>query len=243
MPAAAASGVQRPMVTKKDTAKIPLESAKPRVEAAAPVALASAAPAPGGEPPAALRITKPGDTAQITSLPKPSDVAASAEKRKTSRISLDAVLGESAAGPEASGPKTIRLKRPGEAPTVKVGAAPKPEPAAGAAEPPPAAGQTQRKTVVVRRPQASAASRKLSVARPTGAAPSEAPGVALEPAEPPKSPHWFFGLTAIAATLVLCVVIWMFAAQAIGPNSSMLQYSNWPTGPDLAWPGKTAWSP
>lgn len=223
MPAAAVASVAQPQPTpKKDTSRIPLEAAKPRVEKAIPVA--------GMEAPSTVKISKPGDTVQITGLPKPDDVEA-AEKRKTSRISLDAVLNDSTREADTSGPKTIRLKRPGEAPTVKAGAA-------GGDESEKGASQTQRKTIVVKRQQSTAAGQKISVARAGGGkaaadgAPSDMPVMSV------PAPHGIFGFFAVAATLVLGVVVYMFAAQAIGPNSCMTQYSVWTEGPNLSWPGK-----
>lgn len=195
----------------------------PRVEKAIPVA--------GGEPQSTVKISKPGNTAQITGLPKPEDVAA-AEKRKTSRISLDAALSDSAPEAEAS-TKTIRLKRPGEAPTVRAGAP-------SVAESDGAASQTQRKTVIVKRQLSTAAGRKLSVARASdeevNAAFAANAAMVVE-----IRPHGFFGFAAVAATLVLCVLIYVFAAQALGPNSCMTQYSIWTDGPNLSWPNKIQW--
>ncbi|MCE9616650.1 MAG: hypothetical protein K8T26_20440 [Lentisphaerae bacterium] len=237
---AAASPIplSRPLSSKKDTSKIPLDAAKPRLDKVSPVATGEA---PAGESPSTVRMSRPGDTAQIGGVPNPSD-SSSAEKRKTSRISLDSVLSESAGG-ESSGPKTIRLKRPGEGPAARVGGA-SPEAGDGDDRSEGGAAPTQRKTVVVKRTQESASARKLSVARPSGdeAAPA-GDKLTAGPISPVNEPSGVFGAVAIAASLVLCVVIYLFASQAIGPNSSMLQYSSWTGGPNLAWPGKTAWNP
>ncbi len=216
--------------SKKETSRIPLDAAKPRVE--------KSFSSVGLEPPTTVRISKPGETAQITGLPKPDDVAA-AEKRKTSRISLEAVLNETPADSASGGTKTIRLKRPGEAPTAKVGGAKSAGEQGAGGE---TASPTQRKTVLVKRPQESASSRKLTVARTgeEGGASSASGGASDNLSMPVRGPHWIFGVLSIAAALVMCVVIYLFAAQAIGPNSSMTQYSSLPTGPNLAWPGKIA---
>ena len=88
-----------------------------------PMTAAGAAPTPGSSP-------IPGGHES------PSGAQVEAAKRKTSRISLEAALSGSG-GEDASRPKTIRLKRPGEAATVKVK-----RPAAAVARPPAVAATT-----------------------------------------------------------------------------------------------------
>lgn len=222
-------------VSKKETSRIPLTAAKPRPELEEDEEYTARTSAPS-----AVRVIKANEPAPLATIPTPSEVT-SAEKRKTSRISLDAVMGDSKSDTDAdSGMKTIRLKRPGEASTIKVSpAAPKADDAGA-----PGSAQTQRKTVVVKRTAESAGARKLSVARPAAtAASAESPlgggpmGQFLVAA---PEPHWSFGVVAIAATLVACVCIYLFCSQAVGPNSAKTLYSYWPGGPDLMWPGKVS---
>lgn len=184
-------------------------------------------------------------------------------KRMTTRISLEAVLMT----PEASeakpavpgvpgsdtGPKTIRLKRPSEAATVKV--SPKPKIAkveeAGsaeakaalnrtarleeAAEEPAAEGDTpsKRKTIRIKRPGegggGAGAPQAVSIARGEGG------GV---PMVMEDEPHVTFPLLGIAACLVVIVTIYMFAAQALGPDLSLTQLSYGVRETSLSWPGK-----
>ena len=83
---------------------------------------------------------------------------------------MEAVLSDTAnESEEGGGPKTIKLKRPSEVPTAKVSAPSAPAPsAAPEAEAVTATGgsPTQKKTVIVKRPPATAAGRKLTFARP-----------------------------------------------------------------------------
>jgi hypothetical protein len=214
--------------SKKETSRIPLDAARSRVDTPEP----GAAKPAGLTPVSTVRISKPGETAQIPHTPMPVETS-SAEKRKTSRISLEAVLGEAGAE-ERAGPPTIRLKRPGEpsGPTAKTVKG-----AAAAGKEDSSQTPTQRKTVVIRRGAGGAGPRRLSVAR--AAATGETAGEAeaeLFAAEP--QPHWIFGVLSIAAMLTIGVLIYVFCAEAIGPNSSQMQYSWWKEGPNLAWPGK-----
>lgn len=232
-PAPAAAPTVRPLVSKKETARIPLAAAKPRAEA--PAESAEAGEPAAASPLSAIKIAKPVDTVRVPAIPKPSDVV-SAEKRKTSRISLEAVLSDSPSEGD-EGLKTIRLKKPGEAATVTAAAA---KPAGDGED----SSATQRKTVVMKRGAESASSRKLTFARPAGAEgateAAAAGGAAAEPdfAGAAPAPHVTFGILAIVASLVMAVVIYMLCAQVLGPNSSMTQYSYSPGGPNLGWPGK-----
>jgi len=231
--APAAAPTVRPLVSKKETARIPLAAAKPRVEAPAESAADSETAADA--PLSAIKIAKPVDTVRVPIIPKPSDVV-SAEKRKTSRISLEAVLSDSPSDADGEGLKTIRLKKPGEASATTVTA----KPAVGGED----SSATQRKTVVVKRSAEPAGSRKLTFARPAGAEgaadAAAAAGAAAQPdfAGAAPAPHVTFGVLAIVASLVMVVVIYMLCAQVLGPNSSMTRYSYAPGGPNLGWPGK-----
>lgn len=223
---------------KKETSKVPLEAA-----------LAEPKPAVG-----TIKLSKP--TAESMN-----------EKRKTSRISLQAALGPQVAdGAVATkGPKTIKLKRPSEASTVRVptrdeGAA-LGDDLAKTAELDDAAVQdtqtpTRRKTIRVKRPtsrpsvgggggeqtvikKGAAGKKSLSVAK-KGSAKSGAQGAAAAvPAGPVDKCNWFWPVTAIASMLVIFTVIYMFCAQTFGHNQiSLTQYSYWEEGPDLQWPNK-----
>jgi hypothetical protein len=111
------------------TSRIPLAGVVPPAEPQPPTIRIKtvAAPAVGGTQPAA------------------DDTQVQAAKSKTSRISLDAAIGlpirptiMTAQPSDDGAPKTIRLKRPTEMPTVKVAITPKP----AAAQATPAAAQT-----------------------------------------------------------------------------------------------------
>ncbi len=254
---------------KKETSKIPLAAAR----ADAPTVRAT--PSADG-PVKTIRIRPKSATAQTQKVAEPGVMAdtppvAQAEKKKTSRISLEAALAGDQdaaddAGAGAPRPKTIRLKRPSEAATVKVtprAAAPAAteEPPAKAApaakleetsklDVPPVASQTsptQRKTIRVKRPTQSPSLAPTggggrvpvssSTARaPIAGAPKGVPMAAM-PVRP-DSPNVVFPIFAFVAMVVMMVTIYMFCAQAIGPNSSYTQYSYADTGPNLGWPGK-----
>jgi hypothetical protein len=169
---------------------------------------------------------------------------------------------------EADGPrpKTIRLKRPAAGSTVKVTphSANSAQTDREAREParatldetariemPPAAtaprgapSPTQRRTIRVKRPtqfggaapvaQGSAA-RVPSVR--AGAVAAGAP-MTVAPVARAKEPNAVFPIFVIMTLIVSMVTIYVFCAQAIGPNSTYTQYSYAPEGPDLGWPGK-----
>lgn len=230
---------------KKETSKIPLEAAKMPIGGAAPLSGAggpktirikpSSAAVPGkiAKPPSAMA---PAGAPAAAPAGAPTVAAtASAEasaiaKRTTSRISLDAVLGPEAAAEAVGGPKTIRLKRPGDS------AAPKLTPP-GAAEGPVEQTMTPtvKKTVRVKRPSEAEAE-----------AAAEAPVVAqgpvhlsrLAPVEVNDEPNFAFPVLALVAVLCLCVLIYMFLSQCIGPNFSLSEVSMGAHDMDLPWPGK-----
>ncbi|MBL7114942.1 MAG: hypothetical protein ISS35_04185 [Kiritimatiellae bacterium] len=214
---------------------------------------------------------KPVGSVNPASTPVPNMVSQSAEpaqtteaevsaaKRKTSRISLDSVLG---GAPEASteGPKTIRLKRPSEAATVKLGQS-SPPPAKSAAPAPaatpaapaaaaqtgessvdPEISPTRRKTIRVKRPSGgvkmkSSATPVEGEASATSEGPSSAP-VAQTVKE--DRPNWFFLVCEIAAVLVVCVAIYVFTSQTFGPNASMTELSYGAPEVFLSWPGRVS---
>jgi hypothetical protein len=252
--------------TKRKTSRIPLASATPSEpggdSATEPIGIKPrtikikpSAPVPKIRSTQPLSITVPmaeEDAAESASVRAASD----AEKRKTSRIPLEEALtadkesDEPAEPDDPARPRTIKIKRPGssEAATVKLKKAPSANDKTQANMGKTARldhldltdadrTSTQKKTVRVRRPNAPQAG-KPAINREV-AAPS---GRGLLPPEPLEAesdePGVVWALFGIAAMLVLCVVIYLLAAQAVGPNSSGTQLSSWKEGPALSWPGK-----
>ncbi len=250
--------------TKRKTSRIPLESARApeaeekkeeKKEEKAPKLKPKTIKIKPSIPVPKVRSTQPLSVTVPIADEDGEKVKADAAKRKTSRIPLEEALtadkeSEEPAEPvDAARPKTIKIRRPGsEATTVK---AKKPAPPAPADD-----GEmgktarldhlplddadttpTQKKTIRVKRPDAAS----TASAAPT---PAPAPGgLGLTPPEPieePRSdePGVVWALLALAATLVLCVVIYMLAAQAFGPNATGTALSSWTGGPNLSWPGK-----
>lgn len=252
-------------VSKRETSRIPLEMAKPSLGA-------PSKPLPG---PATIRvkpviIRETVDLAQA--VPNAGGAAPSGApagipptqtgKSKTSRISLESVLGGPSAissqtaeiaPPESDDePRTIRIKRASERPaTLKT---PTPQ-----ATPPPAApgaalGQTARLELPPETPpialsesggQSPTRKKTIKVKRPGMEGEEEGAPVAAAVARPEPVvrmtadvPHWAFGALAVVATLVLAVLIWVLMAQAFGRNISLTTLSyGWPEC-DLPWPGK-----
>ncbi len=273
-PSASGDAPESPAAKKKETSRIPLDEA-------------STDPSEGiGKPtkaPKTIRIkpiTKkakvtPGvvtpaeEGAQTAPLDEKRSTAQLDDKRKTSRISLDSVFqadeNKSEAEPEAAEkaperPKTIRLKRPSEAATIKIAQRPKPAAAA-----PPAAtpsevktvlsktsrieedgieeeegdggiSPTRRKTIRVKRPTEQAGVKGLSIKR-TDEEELESPEELAVPMVVEDRPNPVFPILAIAAILVVCVTTYMFMAQTFGYNACLTQTSYW-NGMNLDWPGK-----
>jgi hypothetical protein len=253
-------------VSKRETSRIPLEMAKPPLGTAAKpvpgpttirvkpvvirqtVDLAQAVPDSSGAAPQA---------APAVAAPPP--VPPASGKSKTSRISLESVLGAQPGvssqtaeitPPEGDDePRTIRIKRASERPTVQksAGAAPQqpaPQPTLGQTarlelppETPPialaeAGGQspTRKKTIKVRRPgmEGEEEGAPAAVARPQPVAQPTTTDV----------PHWAFGVVASLTVLVFVVLIWVLMAQTFGRNISLTTLSyGWPEC-DLHWFGK-----
>lgn len=243
--AAAPAPAVKPAAPKSETSRIPLEAAT-----AMPVLGNAQSPTA----PKTIRI-KPtaSQTAQISLAGLGGD-----EKRKTSRISLEAALADGAKSDASdAGPKTIKLKRPTE-PAVKIGGstpsqtAPPAEPSAlnktsqldDAAEPEDGPTPTRRRTIKVKRPTQSPG-RAPVVARsgpPSEAEPGEDEDEAVagreEAAPVEDQPHLIFSLVTIAAILVVCVTVYMLMAQTFGMNVSLTQLSYGAPQFDLGWPGK-----
>ena len=210
---------------KKQTSRIALDAI-----------LASAAPSSASK---TIRIKRPTiPSAPAEPAAEGSSVAGEeAVKRQTSRIPLEAALSASAGGEEGARPeetvttpKTIRIKRPTQAATIKLV---RPESGAdGSAEaaksqtsridmpvgePETAAAPTQRKTIKIRRPEGGAArvAKTMTIARPEGGA--AGPGVAVGATPegvPERGGGAVFSIAALAAVLVACVVVYVLAAQA-----------------------------
>ena len=185
------------------------------------------------------------------------EAAATAAKRKTSRISLDSVLGGTP-DPSAEGPKTIRLKRPSEAATVKLGqSSPSPvtnapaKPAPKAPAPPVAkktavasddeeASPTRRKTIRVKRPAGGIKIKSSASQADADGAAASGEGISAPVSQQVKEdrPNWLFLVCEIAAVLVVCATIYAFTAQACGPNASMTELSYGAPELFLSWPGR-----
>jgi hypothetical protein len=61
-----------------------------------------------------------------------------------------------------------------------------------------------------------------------------------ELAAAPSAIHPFFLVTAIATSLVVVALIYVLAAQVLGPNSCLTRLSYYPEGPSLVWFGSAA---
>lgn len=240
---------------KRKTSRIPLEGAqaggeKPEVAAMAPktirikpISVDAADPASAEAPAAKSGV-----------LGAPGGAEQGDPKRQTSRISLEAALGsEDRAG---GSPKTIRLKRPAEAGTVKVtrpdasgapmGKTAEIDAPEEASDDDSDAALTQKKTIKVKRPMQRRAVKSVSVARRPGEGGQDADGVPMAAsvgmpggaARAVDSAHWTFITFAIVSVIVSLTIIYMLAAQACGPDFSLTQLSYGLREMDLPWPGK-----
>ena len=258
----AAVGIKRsgvdpnaPVGSKRETSRIPLESAT------------APSPTPYGQSgntktikiaPAPTDSSRISGPATISADTAPGEPVEPDPKRHTSRISLEAALGSDEKGESPStGPKTIRLKRPSEAPTVKVKKAPE---GGGDGEgelrktakielPPDEkeAPATQRKTIKVKRPSQRRTVKSVSVKRGPQAEGDAASVAGDEPQASPvgapvvvDSAHWTFITTAIAAMIVCFVLIYVLCAQVLGPNISLTEVAYAAPDVELPWPGRIA---
>jgi hypothetical protein len=222
---------------KKTTARIPLSEA-------VATAAAGAAPKTINIAPAA----RPNAATQGAAAPAAADPTDASDKRKTSRISLDAVLGSDGNTAGDGGPKTIRLKRPSEVATVKVGlSAPVHPPMKGdtavittpdaprkgsqvlAAEASEEEGAASRKRTI--RVKRAAEAVRVDVAGESAAAVAE--GASAE-----DRPHAFFVFAAVATVLVGLVLAYVLTSQVCGRNISLTQLSYGAPGLDLPWWGR-----
>ena len=202
--------------TKKDTSKIPLEAASSTEK--------------GPQKPKTIRI-KPA-SAKGTA-----DAPAKNAKRETSRISLDAALGDDSNAPAA--PKTIKLKRPSEAPTVRS----KPTAMTQTACLDDTAidesqSATQKKTIKVKRPTA-----RKSIQPGVSTRHPVVSGISSQAAPEPivDTAHWTFIVSAAASIIISFVLIYVLCAQTFGPNvdqTSLTPLSYGANDMNLSWPGK-----
>jgi len=221
------------------------------------------------KPPAGAEAPKPKPPAAATTPAAPTDTQIQKAKRQTSRVSLEKVLASAELGDSAlpGSPKTIKLKRPTEAPTIKV--APRPAPAAGGGAAPtaapvaaaaPAAGvagvlsktvnldtstsaqegdtETQKKTIRVKRPSKAPSVKVQS--RESNQPKEEAPPVPLVQFPTADNPSAFFVVCAVLAILVTGAIIWMFCAEYLGMDGHIptVNYIAIGKGPNMPWPGK-----
>jgi hypothetical protein len=159
------------------------------------------------------------------------------EKRKTSRISLGNVLASEGKGKadDQKGPKTIKLKRPSEAVTVKA-----PKPGEGTVVVDSSRTSKLEDTAVEEESLPHGGRRTIKVKRP-GADASGA-GVAARPQAQQEvyvdTAHWAFLTFAFLTILVAGVGVYMFCAQALGPDFCLTRYSYKSDAWDMGWPGK-----
>jgi hypothetical protein len=228
---------------KKETSRIPLESASPSPPPPqAGQFTPSSAPKtirikPGSSP------VKPGDVspsaptvAKTSPTPEAVGFGGLSDKRKTSRISLGSILAgddKDKAG-DQKGPKTIKLKRPSEAVTVKA-----PKPADGTVSVDFSKTAKLDETAIEEGTLPQAGRRTIKVKRP------DASGVAARThAEQAKqevyvdTAHWTFWAFALLTILVVSVGIYMFCAQVLGPDYCLTRYSYKADAWDMGWPGK-----
>ena len=254
-PAAVAPAMDTRPAAKRETSRIPLEVA---------TAMHAASAAAPGTAPKTIRIKSagavPGVIPNVLASPQPAPAAApapaapgtgsSADKRKTSRISLEsALVPETKVGEES--PKTIKLKRPSEASTVKL-AAPPAEAVAPSSQDaksktarlddlPPAEEEispTRKKTIKVKRPSGAPGAGVVELADEGGEGPAAAFHAAAMQAPPEDSPHWSFAIAAVTTLLLAIVTVWMLCAQVLGPDVCLTHLSYGAKTTDLPWPGK-----
>jgi len=177
-------------------------------------------------------------------------------KRQTSRISLESALG-SDSEQQSTGPKTIRLKRPGKSPTVKVnnlddGDGKELSKTSKIEVPNEDSGvpATQKKTIKVKRPTQRRSAKTISVKRQDKGSDADAtaatgtngipiaPLSSLTPVQAPDTAHWTFIFSSVAATIIACVLIYVLCAQVFGPNISLTQLAYGAPTVELPWPGR-----
>ena len=221
-PAAAPAAPAAPTIdiqaAKSKTSRISLDSALGGIPGAAPVAGA----------PKTIRLKRPGEVSAPAAPAAPLPVAtpiSAAAAHQTSRLptsklataKLSDVAAAAAIEPAAEEApltrrKTIKVRRPGAAggPHISVNAAPD----AGAnGEAPAAEGATD------------------------DSQPWTAPQGAFKPVVAADTAHWTFIVAACLSIIVTLATIVVLASQAFGPNTSLTEFSSWPTGPDISLSG------
>ena len=247
-PAAQPMTVPQPIMSKRETSKIPLAAARimpgpgPKPAGIHPVGISAIKPVAAETP--SIKLGKPVTTATHDGL----------SKHTTSRISLESVLagGESdnseTAGTDDS-PKTIRLKRPSATSAIKI----KDDQMSGESMkqnlaktsrldevPVDEESATKRRTVRVKRSSSAPATddegQQTVIKRSMQGGSAPAPILPIMTTEDEPGP--IFIIAAIAAMLVVSVTIYMFMAQALGPDVSHTPLSYGARDLDLPWPGK-----
>lgn len=244
--AAADEAGSAPGLAKKQTARIEVPLADlstpkkktSRIGLDAPGTPPQGVPVPGGQPLPKTIVIKPPAAAAAKVSPPPIDPIEAA-KKMTSRIALETALtaGDGTDGGQTGSPttpKTIRIKRPSQAATIKLTRPDAPPEAPSASETASAKSKTsridipveaieteaptQKKTIKIRRPDATKGVKSLTIARPEGESATVAATVvagAIAPDETPEpSVGAIFTITALASVLVIGVLLYVLAAQA-----------------------------
>jgi len=237
--------------SKRATSKISLPSDSDALEAATPTGthplrIPQTQPTPLAAPEDSAGESG-NDVAPVLAEPPPPQPAPD-PKRQTSRISLESVLGSEG----ESGPKTIKLKRPGTN-TIKVQGLESADAADSrhktAAIDLPAEStdnespETQKKTIKVKRPSMRPSMREPGPSGSSGSAGSGgSPSMMFTPPTQAlaasDSAHWTFIVSACAATLITCVLVYVLCAQVLGPNISLTALSYGVPDAELPWPGR-----
>lgn len=228
---------------KSDTSRIELSQARPPTPEETKKATARIA---GGTQPirimsevermAAAKAAEKAKSATGPVPQPPPSVIEEASKRQTTRIDLSEILGgdedifkrrttlldasQIQAAAAAPQPRTIRIKRPEEAPTgpITPPEPPRVEPIAAEARkaetarlevptPPPEEAPTRKKTIRIKRPEGP----EPSIARPVSAPSVIARAPAMAPAEEEEST--LFSILSLVALLVTCFLIYVLIAQ------------------------------
>jgi hypothetical protein len=161
--------------------------------------------------------------------PDPQGPKPKSSSRETQRLSLELALGAVDVDAKAAMRRTVHISlRPEEIEELS-GPAP-----------------TRRKTIRVKKPALPAMDSAPAGAAPAvrhqlprpvaGSAEWQEPSLPVAPGE--AAPNPVFLVAAVAAILIVCVLIYVLAAQAIGPDDSLTTLSYYRSGPRLAWPGQ-----
>jgi len=157
---------------------------------------------------------------------------------------LDSSKFPTSKAPSPTGPRTIRIKRPTQTPPTAVLSTPAAPPTASLSAPAPVAVpsvedakksetarielppeassgtkmQTRRKTVRIKRPDGTAASRELTISRPSGKASKSSARVEKTEVPGEQDIHPVFSVVALCAAIVTLVLLYVLAAQTIAPG-------------------------